>query len=144
MHATPPQTSLPILLAAQLTAGALAPACGGATDDNRTSGAELVSCDGDTLVSRFIDVTDNSFSPAEFSIPRGEAVEFASAARSLHTVTSGAPDTPSAGELFDSGNLRQADSVCLKFTETGSFDYHCRYHADSGMTGVVTVEAPEN
>lgn len=112
-------------------------------DDNRTSGAKAVSCSGDALVSRFVEVRDNEFGPDEVTVPVGEAVEWSAAGTSLHTVTSGAPDTASAGDLFESGDLRRASSFCVKFTETGTFNYHCQYHAASGMTGVVKVEASD-
>ncbi|MCC6313143.1 MAG: cupredoxin domain-containing protein, partial [Thermomicrobiales bacterium] len=49
-----------------------------------------------------------------------------------------APHTATAkGKVFDSGNLDPGASYSFAFTQPGTYDYVCSYHA--GMKGTVVV-----
>ncbi len=54
-----------------------------------------------------------------------------------HSVTSGSPPGTPDG-MFDQ-TLIPSQSVCLKFTTAGTYNYYCKFHYTLGMTGSVTV-----
>lgn len=60
-----------------------------------------------------------------------------------HTVTSGIPNQPDAGDLFDSGNLGNGDTFEHTFEEPGRFIYFCRPHRGFMNGFEVVVAAPE-
>ena len=54
-----------------------------------------------------------------------------------HTVTS--TSVPTGASSFDSGNMNAGQTFTYNFTQPGTYQYHCNYHA--WMTGTVVVVA---
>jgi len=83
---------------------------------------------------------DESYSPNPISVKVGTTVTWLDKDRDMHTVTSGAPNSVNAGELFDSGLtalIMPAKIYSHKFTHLGEFPYFCRLHPT--MVGMVNV-----
>jgi len=77
-----------------------------------------------------VQIRDFEFVPATVVIMKGENVKWTNAGQVLHTSTS---DTGK----WDSGDLTHGRSFEFRFTDTGSFAYHCNYHV--AMKGTVRV-----
>ncbi len=70
-----------------------------------------------------------AFSPSTLKIKVGSTVTWINNDNNIHTITSGKPNTPNAGETFDSGLtalIMPAKTFSYKFTNTGEFSYFCR------------------
>jgi len=83
---------------------------------------------------------NQSYSPNPISIQVGNTVKWNNIDNTMHTVTSGVPNTISAGELFDSGLtalIMPSKTYSHKFMNPGEFSYFCRVHPT--MVGKVTV-----
>ena len=81
-----------------------------------------------------------AFSPSPLKIKVGSTVTWLNNDNNIHTVTSGKPNTPNAGQAFDSGLtalIMPAKTFSYKFTNTGEFSYFCRLHPT--MTGTIEV-----
>lgn len=83
-----------------------------------------------------VQIRDFEFVPATVVIMKGENVKWTNAGQVLHTSTS---DTGK----WDSGNLSHGQSFEFRFTETGTFAYHCGYHVSMKGTVRVTETAVE-
>jgi plastocyanin len=88
-----------------------------------------------------VTVQDNFvFTPSIVTIHAGDSVEWRHVGSSIpHTTTSGtgAAD-PQAGVLWDE-SLNPSDTFAYEFDIPGNYDYFCRIHEGSGMTGQVIV-----
>lgn len=71
------------------------------------------------------------FSPKTLTVPVGASVKWTNKDTVAHTASSGKG-------TFESGNLNQGQSFSFKFTQAGTYDYVCKYHAN--MTATVTVQ----
>ncbi len=81
-----------------------------------------------------------AFSPSPLKIKVGSTVTWLNNDNNIHTITSGKPNTPNAGQAFDSGLtalIMPAKTFSYKFTNTGEFSYFCRLHPT--MTGTIEV-----
>ena len=75
------------------------------------------------------------YDPSPANVAKGTTVTWTNNDSTLHTVTSGTPDTPSSE--FDSGIMAAGETFQHTFDKTGEFDYHCSLHPF--MTGKVIV-----
>jgi plastocyanin len=82
-----------------------------------------------------ISIRDNSFSPALLTVDPGTTVRWVHNASAIHTATSGTRNNPDG--IFNSGDMRNGDTFEFTFTDSGTFDYNCIYHA--GMDGTIVV-----
>ena len=82
-----------------------------------------------------ISIRDNSFSPASLTVDPGTTVRWVHNGSAIHTATSGTRNNPDG--LFDSGDMRNGDTFEFTFSNSGTFDYNCIYHA--GMDGTIVV-----
>jgi nitrite reductase (NO-forming) len=83
---------------------------------------------------------DKAYSPNHLEIKAGSTVTWNNNDNVVHTVTSGTPDNPNAGEAFDSGLtslMTPSKEFSHKFTDTGEFSYFCRIHPT--MVGTIDV-----
>ena len=67
-----------------------------------------------------------AFSPDTLTIPVGTTVTWTNTTKAPHTVTS------DDGKSFDSGTDKPIDpgaTFSFKFTQPGTYAYHCRFHA---------------
>jgi len=102
------------------------------SNDTRTSEV-LISKGAATLGNK-------SYSPNPISIKIGTTVKWNNVDSSMHTVTSGVPNSVDAGELFDSGLtalIMPSKTYSYKFMNAGEFTYFCRVHPT--MVGKITV-----
>jgi plastocyanin len=112
-----------------ITASLLSAACGGGGD----SGGGGDGGGGGAGVT--ITAVDNSFDPAELSVPSGEVtVEFTNDGENSHTFTS-------ADLEFDSGTVQGGESATVTFTAPSeATPFECSIHGASGMTGEIIPE----
>jgi plastocyanin len=82
-------------------------------------------------------VQSNAFSPANKTIVVGTTIKWTNYDGYAHTVTSGAPGTPSG--LFDSGNIESNGTFSYTFDQEGTFNYFCKIH--NYMRGTITVQS---
>ena len=83
---------------------------------------------------------NKAFSPNHIKIKVGSTVVWTNDDNNIHTVTSGVPNSPSAGQVFDSGLaslITPSKTFSHKFTNTGKFSYFCRLHPT--MMGEIEV-----
>ena len=83
---------------------------------------------------------NKAFSPNDIKIKVGSTVVWTNKDNNIHTVTSGLPNTPNAGQVFDSGLaslITPSTTFSHKFTNTGEFSYYCRLHPT--MVGKIEV-----
>jgi len=101
-----------------------------------TSTVQVVACSSVTPATTVI-ATDDVFTNSAVHAPVGGVVMWTNNGTMQHSVTSGAtPGTPDG--QFDQ-TLNPAQSVCLKFTTAGTYNYYCKFHYTLGMIGSVTV-----
>jgi plastocyanin len=91
--------------------------------DNSTSNTEP-----NTVV-----MSGTSFSPSTLTVSKGTTVTFKNTDGTKHTATS---DVGS----WDIGDVVGGSSKTFVFATTGTFPYHCIYHASMGMKGTIVVQ----
>ena len=74
----------------------------------------------------------SKFSPASISVAKGSTITWTNMDNTIHTVTS-------VTGAFDSGDIGYGKTYSRTFSDVGTFDYNCKYHASMGMTGTVIV-----
>ena len=77
------------------------------------------------------------YDPEILDISVGTTVEWDNLDSTVHTVTSGNPESGPDG-VFDSETMAAGDKFTFTFTESGSQDYYCIFHPF--MVGTVNVE----
>ena len=77
------------------------------------------------------------YDPEVVQISVGTTIVWENLDNTVHTSTSGTPDTGVDG-LFDSETLAAGDTFEFTFTEAGSYDYYCIFHP--WMVGIINVE----
>ncbi len=102
-----------------------------------TSTVQLVTCSTVTPAVT-VSATDDVFTKAAVNAPVGGVVMWTNNGANQHSVTSGSPPGTPDG-MFDQ-TLNSTQSVCLKFTTAGTYNYYCKFHyVPQGMIGSVTV-----
>lgn len=112
------------------------PAADAGDEDGAAAAVVVVDCAGVTAAEA-VDMQGNAFAPASVTINAGDVVEWTNLDQVPHTVTSGIRGAADAGDLYDSGNMGNGDTYCLRFDEAGAYDYFCSVHP--GMAGMVTA-----
>jgi len=111
--------------------------------EQKEDATQLTNASNSTHVSIVNGATtlgDKAFSPNHIKLKVGSTVIWTNDDSIIHTVTSGAPNTPNAGQVFDSGltSLKSPSKIYShKFTSTGEFSYFCRLHPT--MVGEIEV-----
>ncbi len=83
---------------------------------------------------------NKAFSPDHIKVKVGGTVIWTNDDNNIHTVTSGPPNAPNAGQVFDSGLtslISPSKTYSHKFTNAGEFSYFCRLHPT--MVGEIEV-----
>ena len=122
-------------------------ACGGySTPTGPTGGGQMSSPPPAGTVA--VSIQDFSFSPASVTIKAGTTVRWTNQGPSAHTTTSdggvwtsGTLNAPSGAGGYMGGGTA-AGTFDFRFTQAGTFAYHCSLHPPSmypGFTGTVTV-----
>ena len=124
---------VPVLLMAAVAAGCGGDGSGkadtpGAATPTRTSSAAA----GQSLIS--IQVADNSFAPANLTVPKGTKVTWDWAGTNPHSVVG-----TWAGSAVQSAQQRGSGTFAFTFEAAGTFNYQCGVHG-AAMAGKVTVK----
>jgi len=69
---------------------------------------------------RTVDINHFKYHPPTLTISKGTTVVFSNSAPIAHTAT----DTG----VFDSGHIKPGHSFSVRFTQKGTFAYHCKIH----------------
>ena len=77
------------------------------------------------------------FEPGTLSVSKGTTVTWTNDDSTLHTVTSGSPESGKSGAEFDSSYLAAGKTFQHQFSTSGTFDYYCTLHPF--MLGKVAV-----
>lgn len=86
----------------------------------------------DFIDDESVDIDDFSFEPASVEIEVGTEVTWTNRDSVEHTIV--ADD-----DLFSSEELSEGDEFSNRFTDKGSFSYHCSIHGADRMSGTVVV-----
>ncbi len=100
-----------------------------------TSTVQVVACSSVTPAAT-VSATEYAFTSSTVHAPIGGVVMWTNNGTMTHSVTSGTAGT-SNGQF--SQDITPGQSVCLKFTTAGTYNYFCRFHYSLGMIGSVTV-----
>jgi plastocyanin len=77
------------------------------------------------------------YDPSPANVAVGTTVTWTNDDATLHTATSGTPDSGPTGE-FDSSYLAKGKTFQHTFTKAGTFDYYCQLHPF--MVGQIVVK----
>ena len=92
----------------------------------------LSDCTKDTVSppANEVWISGSAFNPSTITASLNTTIKWTNKDAIAHTVISDAV-------LFDSGNMNSGATFNYKFTQAGTYNYHCTYH--SMMTGTVIV-----
>ena len=123
---------LPPAAAAAVVAAALALDAGGDTGEPASATTGSGSSSGPLTV----DIKDFKFKPAEVEVPVGGRITWVNRDAAPHTSTSSGSAT-GAGDIWDTGNLKQGQKETITYNRAGTFEYICTIHPF--MKGTLTV-----
>lgn len=76
-----------------------------------------------------VSISNFKFRPSTLTVAKGTRVVFSNASGVAHTAT--------RGGAFDTRRIKPGSSVAVRFTQKGSFSYHCKIHPF--MHGTIVV-----
>lgn len=79
--------------------------------------------------SRTVDISNFEFHPGKLEVAKGTTVVFSNSSNTAHTATDKG--------AFDTGRIKAGSSVAVRFTQKGTFSYHCKIH--TFMHGKIVV-----
>ena len=115
-----------------------------ASSSSNKSSSSIASTNNEATVSIVKGATtlnSKAFSPNPIKIKAGNTITWINNDNTIHTVSSGKPNSPDAGQIFDSGLtslISPSKSYSHKFTSPGEYSYFCRLHPN--MVGTIEVE----
>lgn len=112
----------------------LVASCGGSTSPYGGGGGG--GGGGCTPTASQICMNALSFGPPTLTITAGTTVTWQNGSVATHTVTSDA----GSSLTYDSGNVGPGGTFSQTFNTAGTYNYHCTYHVNRGMTGTITVQ----
>jgi plastocyanin len=110
-------------------------ACGGSTSPYGGGGGGGGGGGTCTPTASKVCMNALTFSPASLTVTAGTTVTWQNGSVNTHTVTSDAGST----QTYDSGSIGNAGTFSQTFNTAGTYNYHCKFHVASGMTGTITV-----
>jgi plastocyanin len=118
---------------------------GNETTGNQTPSAPAAGGGGVTdvsIVPGSATLSEGGYDPDPVEISVGDTVRWTNDDSTPHTITSGGPDDPDAGQEFDSSPnlnplLAPGDTFEHTFTEAGEFPYYCQLHPN--LVGTIIV-----
>lgn len=96
-----------------------------------SAAADDINDDKSLKAATIVDITDNAFGKASYTINAGTAVRFVNSGATSHSAT--ADD-----ESWGTGTLTSGQSFSRYFKTAGEWTFHCNYH--SSMTSTIVVE----
>jgi plastocyanin len=88
----------------------------------------------DMINDKTVNIDDFEYEPASLTVKTGTEVTWVNQDDVPHTVTADE-------DGFESENLDEGDEFSNRFTDEGTFKYHCEVHGADRMSGTVTVES---
>ncbi len=79
--------------------------------------------------AKMVDINHFAFHPPKLEVAKGGRVVFSNSAGIAHTATDSG--------VFDTGHIKPGHSVTVRFTQKGTFSYHCTIH--TFMHGKIVV-----
>lgn len=70
--------------------------------------------------AKTVDINHFAFHPPKLEVAKGGRVVFSNSAGIAHTATDNG--------AFDTGHIKPGHSVTVRFTQKGTFSYHCSIH----------------
>jgi plastocyanin len=67
-----------------------------------------------------VDINNFAFHPPTLTVAKGTSVTFSNSSKVSHTAT--------RGGAFDTGVIKPGKSFSVRFTQKGTFAYHCEIH----------------
>jgi plastocyanin len=80
--------------------------------------------------AKSVDINHFAFHPPTLHLKRGGQVAFTNSSNTTHTATSGGH--------FDTKRIKPGKTVLVRFSQKGTFSYHCEIHPF--MKGKIVVE----
>lgn len=80
--------------------------------------------------TKVVDIKNFAFKPATLSIDKGASVSFVNSSDVAHTATK--------ASAFNTGRIKAGKSKLIRFTQKGTFAYHCSIHPF--MKGTIVVQ----
>jgi plastocyanin len=114
-------------------AGDTADAVESAAADAADAAGDAADRAEDVVNDRNVEIDDFYFEPKTRTVKVGTEVTWVSDGDAAHTVTS---DT----DAFDSDQIESDEEFSFRFTQKGTYAYHCENHPDQ-MKGKVVVES---
>ena len=105
--------------------------------DTNSNGTPAQSND-QTQVSSTVIYTDSGFSPASTTIKSGESVKFVNNSSRALQLDSDPHPTHTNNEELNVGAIGKGESVVVKLTTTGTWNYH--NHLRTGDSGTIIVQ----
>lgn len=106
----------------------------------------MVACGPGGTEGVTVDMLDNRFDPAEFTVEVGTPVTFLGVGRNPHNAVA-ADGSWSTEDEFGSLNMLEGDSATLTFQDPGTYQFFCTFHGNAdgdGMAGTLTVVPAED
>lgn len=85
-----------------------------------TQAAPAAAPSASASAARTVSISHFEFHPHTLNIAKGTRVVFSNSSGTAHTATD-------AG-AFDTGHIKPGHSVTVRFTQKGTFSYHCEIH----------------
>jgi plastocyanin len=119
--------ALPLLAALAVLAGC------GSSSSTKSNATAPAPAPASAVTSAKVAIANFKFVPPSVTLKQGGEITFTNQDTTEHTAT--ADD----GTSFDSGTLNQGQSKTVTFAKTGTFSYHCAFHAFMKATVVVVA-----
>ena len=118
---------------AEDTAGDVADEAEEAAEDAADAVGDAADRAEDIANDRTVNIDDNAYEPKEREVTRGTEVTWVNQDDVQHTVTF------DDEKIDGSDELEEGDEFSYRFTQEGTYEYHCEVHGADTMSGTVTV-----
>lgn len=95
----------------------------------RASSQAATGATATTSATANVSINNYKFHPPTLTVSKGTKVAFANDSGVTHTATDGG--------VFDTRRIKPGQSVAVRFTQKGTFRYHCKIH--TFMHGTIVV-----
>lgn len=105
-------------------------------DEAKEGAEEAANRAEDVINDRTVSIKEIAFHPKERTVKIATEVTWPNLDAVTHTVTA-------ENGAFDSGNIEGGKEFSFRFTQAGSYPYHCEIHGKERMSGTIVVEPNE-
>ncbi len=104
-----------------------------AGEDVKAVASSVASKAKDVAIAETVKLENIAYNPPRVTAKIGQQVKWTNKDGFAHTVTSD-------NNSFDSGDIGTGKSYDFRFTQKGTYNYHCQIHGKDRMSGTVVVE----